>query len=288
MKKAFSYVLFMVLMSNCSITKNQTKGKVLSEVFDTTINFSMENRLVEFPVLVNGESRKMIFDTGADFSLIAREQSTGKITTIHGAMGKTVDLGKEIVPKIQIGDVEFLNTLALNGKLEGIEQKIKNFGGLIGQPIIAKANWLFDFKNKKLQISNQNVVGPNFQVLPITRVKGRPYVDLVILGETYKVIIDLGSSSNLSIPKHSPLALEIEKKYEMQTSEEDIFSLGGIQRIEQKKGTIPEVSIGNILFENVETTIQETSQIRVGINFFRSGLLYIDNTNQQYQFKPLE
>jgi hypothetical protein len=49
---------------------------------------------------------------------------------------------------MQIGHVTFLNTVALNGNLSGLKEQVSDFGGVIGQPIINKANWLIDYPNK--------------------------------------------------------------------------------------------------------------------------------------------
>ena len=40
-------------------------------------------------------------------------------------------LGKEYVKSLKIGPVEFKNTFALNGDLDGLKQQISDFGGII-------------------------------------------------------------------------------------------------------------------------------------------------------------
>ena len=41
----------------------------------------------------------------------------------------------------------------------------------------------------------------------------------------------------------------------------------------------------SVKFENVEVTINESSQIRVGMNLFKNNTLYIDNINHKYRVK---
>ena len=50
-------------------------------------------------------------------------------------------LGKEYVKSLKIGTVEFKNIFALNSDLDGLKQQISDFGRIIGQTIINKANW---------------------------------------------------------------------------------------------------------------------------------------------------
>jgi len=61
-------------------------------------------------------------------------------------------LGKKCVKSLKIGTVEFKNTFALNGDLDGLKQQISDFGEIIGQTIINKANWQINYPNKKLKI----------------------------------------------------------------------------------------------------------------------------------------
>ena len=74
-----------------------------------------------------------------------------------------MQLGTEYVKSMKIGDVEFENTFAGNGNLKGLKEQISNFGGIIGQPIIRKANWLIDYPNKILRVSNENLVDKTFE-----------------------------------------------------------------------------------------------------------------------------
>ena len=70
---------------------------------------------------------------------------------------------------MKIGNVDFKNTYAVNGNLIGLKEQITNFGGILGQPIISKANWLIDYPNKKIRVSNQNLVDETFKTIQIKR-----------------------------------------------------------------------------------------------------------------------
>jgi len=81
----------------------------------------------------------------------------GKTQRISGASKRKIKFGEEYVRLLKIGTVDFKNTFALNGVLDGLKQQIPNFGGIIGQTIINKANWQIDFPNKKLILSNKDL-----------------------------------------------------------------------------------------------------------------------------------
>jgi hypothetical protein len=194
-------------------------------------------------------------------------------------------LGTEIIPSFKIGSIDFIKTVALNSDFVGLKEQIPNFGGLIGQPIISKANWLIDYPNQIIKLSNENLIDDSFQAIEIKQKDGAPYINLLIDGKEYNAIIDLGSSATLSIPSDSKMAKEILNKYSFQDNEREIYSIGGLQNVQEKVGIIPLVKIGNIAFSDVETDIRHSSQLRIGNKFFKDYIVYIDNLNKNYSLK---
>ena len=114
------------------------------------------------PFELDRVTKSFLFDTVADVSLIQREYPIGKTQNISGASYRKIKLGKEYVKSLKIGIVEFKNTFALNGVLDGLKQQISDFGGIIGQAIINKVNWLIDYPNKKLKISNKDLTDTTY------------------------------------------------------------------------------------------------------------------------------
>lgn len=169
--------------------------------------------------------------------------------------------------------------------MEGLKEQVHNFGGIIGQPIINKANWLIDYPNKKLRISNENLVDETFETIKIKREQGLPYTYISINGIEYKVIIDLGSSSEFNLPKESKLAKQLLRRHDFADNERDRYTLGGLQKITENVGIVPLIKLGNIDFKNVKTTINTSSQMRIGLGFFKDYKMYIDNINNSYRIK---
>lgn len=279
----FGLVLF--LSFSCSVTKNQKKGTVLPRNFNFVTEFTTAKSVIILPFEIDGVSKNFLFDTGADFSLIQRDSTTGRTGNYDGASNRKMKLGTEYVKSMKIGNIDFQNTFALNGNLVGLKEQILNFGGIIGQPIINKANWLIDYPNKTLRISNENIVDNTFQTIQIKREGGAPYTLISINGIEYKVVIDFGSSSEFNLPKESKLAKELLQQYDFDDNERDRYTLGGLQTIKEKVGIVPLIKLGDIEFKNVNTTINVSSQPRIGIRFFKDCEIYIDNINNSYKIK---
>ncbi len=277
---------FVILISNgCSVIKNQNKGSVVPKDFDYTLEFQTMKSLLILPFKIDGETKNFIFDTGADYSLIQRDSLVGKKGKFAGASKRKMELGNEIIASLKIGDIDFKNTIALNGDLEGLKSKIPNFGGLIGQPVIKKANWLIDYPNKTLNISNKNFTATGFEGIPILKNQSAPYTYISINGVKHKVIIDLGSSSEFNLPEDSKLAKELIRDYNFTSNERERYTLGGMQTTKEQVGIIPVIKLGNLEFKNVNTSINVSSQPRIGIAFFKDCEIYIDNSNKTYKIK---
>jgi hypothetical protein len=260
---------------------------VQPDQFYHELQFNTYRSLMVIPMKVNGISRNFLFDTGAQLTLLQQDSVTGKSATITGASKRKVKMGHEMVDLFELGGIKFINTHAANSPLQSLKDSIPEFGGLIGQPIIEKANWLIDYTNQKLQISSTNLADDSFQSIEIRWKDGSPYTQLHIGGKSYKTIVDLGSSGEVTIPENSKLAKQLLATYLFNKIDKEGYTLGGWQMQKQYVATIPTIKLGEFEFTNVEVKIKHTSQRRVGIPLFKNHLLYIDNTAGNYKIKPL-
>lgn len=292
MKANINFLVIILVISlpfgSCSSTKKlermYNKGSVSITGYKTTVSFTTERGIVILPVEINGQTKNFLFDTGASGTVL-QNKVFGATLEIGGASNRKVKMSYENVPLIKIGGASFEETFALNNELHGLEERVDNFGGIIGQPIISRANWLIDYPNKKMTISTANVADCSFQTIPIVREDSAPYITITIDGSDYKCVIDLGSSSTLSVPEDSQLAQHLESKYEFKTNERDVWTIGGEKTDKEKIGLLPRLHIGNTVFDEVEMNIKKTSQLRVGMLFFKDYQVYIDNTDGNYKIK---
>ncbi|WP_299054053.1 hypothetical protein [uncultured Polaribacter sp.] len=278
-------LLFLLILFSCSVTNYQKKGTVNPKNFNYETAFTTLKTVIIFPAEIEGKSKNFYFDTGAQYSIIQRDTLIGSLVNVSGASKRSIEAGSEIVKMFKIGDIEFTNTVAINTDMVGLKEKISNFGGLIGQPIIEKANWLIDYPNKKLKISSKNLADDSFQTIKIKRKGGSPYTYISINGIEYKVVIDFGSSSEFSLPKESKLAKQLLQQYTFEANERERYTIGGRQIIKEKVGILPMIKIGDIEFKNIQTKINEQSQPRIGIGFFKDYTIYIDNIENNYKIK---
>lgn len=283
--KLLLLVLILFISFSCSITKNQKKGAVRPEKFNYETVFKTVKTVMIIPSEMDGVSKNFLFDTGAQYSMIQRDSIIGSSVTINGASKRSIEAGSEVIKSFKIGNVNFIGTVATNTDMIGLKEQIPNFGGIIGQSIINKGNWLIDYPNKKLRISNENLINETFKTIKIKREGGLPYTLISINDINYKVIIDFGSSSELSLPEESKLAKQLLEQYDFTDNERDRYTIGGLQAIKEKVGILPLIKLGDVEFKNVSTKIGVQSQLRIGIGFFKDCIIYIDNLENNYKIK---
>ncbi|WKN45022.1 hypothetical protein [Tunicatimonas pelagia] len=285
-KRALFSILLLTTVGCFNLTKLQRAGYIQPEDFYYEFPFTTYKSLIIVPVTLSSDTtRNFLFDTGADLVVIQRDTTTGKSMKITGASNRTVKFGREVVPSFQIGDVDFRSLQAINSNLEGLNDKVPNFGGFIGQNVISKANWRIDYPNQTLTLSSRNLVDSTFQKIEIDRKDGSPFVTVTIDGEQYQAMVDLGSSSALGVPNESKLAKQLLSKYDLREEEREVYTVGGVRTVKQQVGTIPLVKIDDYEIANVEVKISSTNRIRIGNRFFKDHVLYIDNINGDYKIK---
>ena len=284
MNKILNFCCLLVVLSGC-VTQKQKKGDVEQSAFRSTLTFTTVKYIAVIPVEIDGEQKNLAFDTGADVSVVQRDTLKGATSKVGGATNRKMVMGSEIIGSLKIGDVNFRNTYAVNANLVGIKEQIPNFGGLIGTPIISKANWLFNYPTKQLTISNAPLADETFKSIKIKRKSGAPYTAINIEGKEYEAQIDLGSSSGISIPTGSALAAIVLKKHKLEDSERQIYTIGGFQTVKEKVGTLPNLKIGDIEFSNVSVSIKPSVGLRIGSRFFADYILCIDNIQGDFKVK---
>ena len=169
--------------------------------------------------------------------------------------------------------------------MSGVSGQLPNFGGIIGQPIISKTNWLIDYPKKTIEISSQDLSDSKFITLRLERENNVPYTFVSVDGKVVKAIIDLGSSTEFTLTKESELAKYLLNKYSFEDIERERSSIGASEKVYEKAAYIPLVKLGEMEFENVKVTIGDSKKIRIGISFFEDYQILIDNMNNSYKIK---
>lgn len=286
-RTAYLFTLVLLIAAfGCSITKKMERGTVVPSIFYETIDFTTAKGIMLVPCEFEGEIKNYYFDTGAQLTGIQRTALKGKRVEVRGASKRSVENGTEVLKSFKINGVDFRNTFATNSDFKGLKEQIPNFGGIIGRPIIDRANWLIDLPNKVVVLSNRDLSDDDFVDIPLDKESsGAPYTMININGKAYSAITDLGSIAMLNVPEDTQLARELVAAYDFKDQSRERYTVGGLQSVIQQIGTIPSIQVGEMKFENVEVTINESSQIRIGMNLFRDNTIYIDNLNDKYRVK---
>lgn len=278
-------IILIGFLANCSVVKTTQQGIVYPNNFDYSGHFEIIKSVVVLPCNINGKSKNFIFDTGADFSVVQRDTMLGTISSYKGASKRKMLLGSETLTSLKVGSVTFKATQALNGNLVGLKEQIPNFGGLIGKPIINKANWLIDYSDKKIRVTNKNILNTSFKPIRVSFENGTYYTFVTVNEKEYKVIIDTGSSTAFNIPNDSELAKALLKNNKFRERSRDRYTLGGLHTVTEQVGYVGNIRIGEKEFNRVFTTINTSSQPRIGISFFKDYKLYIDHISKGIYIK---
>lgn len=273
-----------------SLAKLQQKGSLVPDEFRDSVSFTTYKGVILLPVQTKIGTNSFLFDTGAQLNAIQNEKPNSKRTvTVVGASKREKELPIEFTESLKIGEVEFINSTSFIEDFDGLKQQIPNFGGLIGQSVISKANWKIDYPNQVLAFSNQDLSEESFQTIDINRENGSPHVILKIDELEYECMIDLGSSTpGIDIPEDHPLAKQLLDQYVFEERMREIYSIGGFQQVKEKVSTLKKVELANMEFKNVPVSIKVSSQLRIGMQFFKDCILIIDNLNGAYKLKKIK
>lgn len=287
-KKRYLAFLIIAFCISCATSNRFTQGSVKPVEFRASTTFFTARSLIILPCELNGEIRSFIFDTGAQVTNIQRDSIFGEIITVRGGSNRTVENGSEIVKSLKIGGIDFVNTFATNGNDADLKEKIPNFGGILGRTVIDKANWLIHYPNKTIELSNENLSDDSYTDIPLVESSSTPYTFLKIDNKEYRAIIDLGSSSVFNVPRETELARELLSKYTFSQNIRERYTVGGTEIITELIGTVPLLTLGDTTFKNIVVNINQSSQIRLGLGFFKNYLIYIDNLNHRFSIKSVK
>ncbi|GAA5021942.1 hypothetical protein GCM10011506_01910 [Marivirga lumbricoides] len=260
-------------------------GEVQPQEFGYKTEFKTLKTLLVLPFKINGVEKNFLFDTGAELCIIQRDSVKGEAAVVSGASGNSSASGTEVVKSLKFGDVNFVNIFALNTNMAGIQEQISNFGGLIGQSVINKANWLIDYPEKTIEVSNRDLSDNTFETLNITFKNSRPYTFISIEGKKEKVMLDFGSSRKFIVPENTELAKTLLSRYEFKDQSRLKSNMGKSETVIEKTAILPLIKLGSIDFKNVEVTVGNSKNMRIGISFFEDYQVYIDNLNNSYKIK---
>lgn len=116
------------------------------------------NKFIVLPIKVNGETRKMMFDTGADLVVFPKDSSTSKIKcNLRDANGNVTLCDISPIDCLEIANNNFTGLFSF--KLDLPAPFLCFCDGIIGNNVIKSCNWLID--NNKVVFSDNAFDIPN-------------------------------------------------------------------------------------------------------------------------------
>ncbi len=285
-----SFVLFICACQSIKTIKLLKGGDVVQKTFTTTIPFEMRMGLIILKVKVNGETVDFVLDTGAP-NVISKElanklnlgnKSTKKVADSQSAKN---NLGFTIIPKIELGGVEFINTGAAIADIKASQEvSCLNIQGFIGANLMKKAIWKFDFVNNTITISNTKTemeIPSTAIIIPFkTEITGTPKADISYNGVVEKdVTIDFGY--NGSYMASDKTWKELIKKEPSTTSNFGVGSIGsglfGTGKSDTTYfGLIKSLSCSGLTLENQVVSFNKASAKTMGMIFFKKYTVIFD------------
>lgn len=218
MKKIYFFgVLFSVSLISCTSIKQLSNQEILTKQ-NCEIS-KMDSKLIYYDLKIDERVQKMIFDTGANMSVITdslaiinyEQKKFGALGTVTGADGKETDL-KTFTAKLESNLFESENKVfAFIPRSLTKCQKKEEFVGILGLDVFFKDNSILqlDFSSNKIcNISNSQmneIIKDNyFEIKSECRSK-QIFVFLNIEGKEYRFKLDTGFAGTLVIPYEEKL-----------------------------------------------------------------------------------
>ncbi len=177
------------------------------------IPFTMAGNLIAVNVLLNGENKNFLLDSGSPKVVINSKYLTKKgsvsksISSLKGASGNISGLDIMKVEQLNFSGIQLNNQDVLTLNLSHIEKELNtNIYGLIGFELIKDYDIIFDYQNLKLilikpntfeKYKNEKLLDNNLQTVPFILERHIPVINVQIDNTMLSFGIDCGAESNL-------------------------------------------------------------------------------------------
>ncbi len=263
-----------------------------------TLSFTMAKKLLVFKGQLNGASVDFAFDTGAGIGVLnSANQEVAKCETdtrkkgVRDANNKIVKGQNISIEKLTIGSFEFEKVKSLYVDMEFLQC---NKLYLLGQNVISKLNWLFNFENNTVQISQTPFATDNsYTSMPVKGTSKRPLTELQFGDKKIKnCLIDFGYSGVLDYPESDFINGLYDANKVTAKASVGIYSsmgLGGLGKPDTLKSVMLNgVTIGGLSLDDVLVSIPEKTGLKIGVGFFSKycSAVILNHSTSSYFLKP--
>tara|TARA_R110002072_G_scaffold158421_6_gene309362 strand:+ start:605 stop:1822 length:1218 start_codon:yes stop_codon:yes gene_type:complete len=293
----------LLAMGSCGIfgssfSRMLSKSDIISKDFKVEESFNFDKRLIVVKAIIKGKEFEFIFDTGASLSILSQdaanvlnlEEENG--ININDSQGNRQKLGTAIIDTISIGGVKFKGiAVSIIDWPENSAIKCIAKDGIIGNNLIRHCNWIIDYKNSTMIISDQDLSDDDFINVSMKTATKRPRLDIKINEKKLNnVLLDLGSGGGLDISR------DLAKKLELNAEKYNgIYFLDGSSQglFGSKLDSVCTLKIDSLAFgdgaltiQNAALDIESKKGAKIGNVLLATGLLHLDYSNNIIGFKP--
>lgn len=292
LNKLICSLIGFTLLSSCAASKiNKTlkQGNIVQKDFKITVPFEYRNGLIILKVTIQNEIYDFILDTGAS-NVLSKELAeklkviplgTSEISDVHN---KSKQLEFTIIDDIQIGNINFRETVAAITDFNSGELACLNADGFIGSNLMRFAIWDFDFKNQLITITDdeQKLNIPSDAIeskIFIGTSASRPSITTQINEDKIlNNLIDLGNNGNAHLSYTTFLKQKKSKKITKFKEGFGYSSIGMYGKGDEKKEysvKIDQIKIGNHIITD-KIMVVKNDKPNLGISFFKNYRLILN------------
>jgi len=253
---------------------------------DTVIKipFEMARNLIAVKVLLNGQERTFLFDSGSprvtlNSKYFSTEEQQTSISSAKGVTDNNISgLDIQKVKNLNFGGIQINNQKVVSTNLAHLEESLDiDIYGLIGYEMIKDFDLYFDYGNqtltlispdffesfRKSDLSNKKIVS-----VPIQMRGHIPVIEVIIEGEKLNFGIDSGAEANLIEDKLYPNF----KKY-LKNGETDNLLGADKNSVEIKSGNLKRMALNGKAFKGLKTVFTNIDHLNKNKEIKIQGLI---------------
>ena len=291
LKNVLYLVVLSIMLSSCAgakINKTLKQGNITQKDFKVTVPFEYRNGIIILKVTIQNEIYDFILDTGAS-NVLSKELAdklqviplgSEKAGDIHG---KSKQLEYTKIDDIQIGGINFKETIAAISDFNSSELACLNADGFIGSNLMRFAVWDFDFKNQLITITNDeqklNIPSDAIESKIFIGAGSKPSITTKVNGErVLNNVVDLGNNSSPRLSYFTFVEQKESKKITKYIKGSGYTGIGMYGKSDPKNefsAKIDEIKIGNHSIKNKVVRVKNGSS-NLGISFFQNYRLILN------------
>jgi hypothetical protein len=283
---------------------NFKTGKTATKNYYTEITYQDVNGKIIIPVIINNETYRFLFDTGAP-NLISKalwkkiDSKSVKRLSVTDANQKKQQMDLAIIPSLTIGNITFKETSALvfNGE-NNLVFDCFEVDGIIGSNLLRQSVVQIKSKEKLLILSNSakklNLNKTQASKLMLKGNQSSPYINITLKGldtGNENLLLDTGASGFYDLCKTNYSIIReknISKLIATAHGSSSVGLFGVAKNSEQYRLLIPELSINGFSFNNIITTTGNDDNSRIGSDILQYGTITLDFRKKRFYFAPFK